>query len=311
MVTQKKQKKYLLPKDDASALTRQETQVQARQWFRQLRDQLCHEWQQLEQQGVAVGHGGMTQAGRFEKTKWQRQGTGESSEQGGGEAALMRGGVFEKVGVNISEVYGDLSSALRGEVAGAQENPEFWAAGISVVAHMRSPHMPAFHMNTRYIITQQEWFGGGIDMTPMLIDQSEEKKIFHDELKQLCHPFGEEVYKDLSAWCDEYFYLPHREETRGVGGIFYDHLLNDDDHRRARHWQWTQEVGRTFARIVPMMVQRHMGREWSEAERQQQCHKRGRYVEFNLLYDRGTRFGLATGGSVEAILMSLPPEAQW
>ena len=165
MVTQKKQKKYLLPKGDDSPLTRQEAQSQARRWFRQLRDQLCHEWQQLEQQGVAVGHGGMTQAGRFEKTQWQRQGTGESQEQGGGEAALMRGGVFEKVGVNISEVYGDLSSVLRGEVAGAQENPEFWAAGISVVAHMRSPHMPAFHMNTRYIITQQEWFGGGIDMT--------------------------------------------------------------------------------------------------------------------------------------------------
>jgi coproporphyrinogen III oxidase len=219
---------------------------------------------------------------------------------------VMRGRVFEKVGVNVSTVFGAFKPEFAKQIPGAEVNPEFWASGISLVAHPRSPHVPPVHMNTRHIQTTKAWFGGGADLNPIVADHAD-TEAFHARLKEACDAFDPEYYPRFKTWADEYFYLPHRDEHRGVGGIFYDYL--DDDPET--HFAFTKAVGEAFLDIYPKIVRRHFQRHWTEAERAHQLMRRGRYAEFNLLYDRGTQFGLKTGGHTEAILMSLPPMVSW
>jgi coproporphyrinogen III oxidase len=282
-------------------------------WFRQLRDQICAEFAAID-------------GGKFVRTPWQR------SEGGGGEISLLKGRVFEKVGVNISTVHGEFSETMRKEIPGADKNPQFWASGISLVAHPSSPLVPAVHMNTRFIAlgneqssefrvrssgkntssnselrTPNSWFGGGSDLTPVYPNEKDTAD-FHAAFKTCCDQFDAGYYAKFKKWCDEYFFLKHHNEPRGVGGIFYDYVNTgnwDND------FAFTQAVGKTFLDIYPKLVRRHMNESWTAEQRERQLVKRGRYVEFNLLYDRGTRFGLMTGGNTEAILMSLPPEVRW
>jgi coproporphyrinogen III oxidase len=272
--------------------------AQARAWFETLRDRICAAFETLEDEGRADGP-----AGRFERAPWRRP----EAEGGGGTMAVMRGRVFEKVGVNVSTVHGVFSEPFRKEIPGAAEDPRFWASGISLVAHMRSPLVPAVHMNTRYVVTTKAWFGGGADLTPMVPDEQDTRD-FHAALKAACDAADPAYHAKFKAWCDEYFYLKHRGEPRGVGGIFYDYLDSGD---WGRDFAFTQGVGGAFLGVYPELVRRHMHRPWTDAQRRHQLVRRGRYVEFNLLYDRGTRFGLMTGGNVEAILMSLPPAVAW
>ena len=267
-------------------------------WFEALRDQICSSFEKLEQ-----NYEGPKQSmppGKFRRKKWHREGGG------GGEMSIMEGRLFEKVGVNISTVMGELSPEFSKQIPGAENNPKFWASGISLVAHMWSPHIPAVHMNTRHIATTRSWFGGGADLTPMIIN-TEDKELFHTAFRSACNKHDDTYYARFKEWCDDYFYLKHRNEPRGVGGIFYDQLANNFE----ADFNFTKEVGSTFANIYPTIVKRHMNKTWTKKERQAQLVKRGRYVEFNLLYDRGTLFGLQTGGNVEAILMSLPPAVAW
>lgn len=272
----------------------------ARSWFETLRDRICAAFEAIEDDG-APG-----EAGRFERKQWARP-TEDGSDGGGGEMSVMRGGVFEKVGVNVSTVSGVFSEQFRKEIQGAETDGRFWASGISLVAHMRSPRVPAVHMNTRFIATSKHWFGGGADLTPMK-PVDEDTEAFHAGMRGACDRHDESYYPKFKSWCDEYFYLKHRAEPRGVGGIFFDYLDNGD-------WEadfaFVQDVGTSFLDTYAAIVRRRMGEDWTQAEREHQLIRRGRYVEFNLLYDRGTRFGIMTGGNPEAILMSLPPEARW
>lgn len=269
----------------------------AADWFRSLRDLICAEFEKIEDEL----QGSSAKPGRFERKKWEREGGG------GGEMSVMHGRVFEKVGVNISTVYGQFSEQFAKEIPGATENPNFFATGVSLVAHMRSPLVPAVHMNTRFIVTSKSWFGGGADLTPMYSDDSD-TDTFHAEFKAACDKHNDEYYPKFRKWCDEYFFLKHRNEPRGVGGIFYDYVNTDNFEN---DFAFTQDVGKAFLKVYPEIVRRHMNKNWTKEQREHQLIKRGRYVEFNLLHDRGTKFGLMTGGNVEAILMSMPPEVKW
>jgi coproporphyrinogen III oxidase len=265
-------------------------------WFSELRVRLCETLERIEAAGASV-----RPAARFLRRSWQRPGGG------GGVTAVLRGEVLEKAGVNVSTVEGELSEAFRARIPGAATDPRFWASGISVVVHPRSPLVPAAHMNTRMIVTTRGWFGGGADMTPVFPDASD-TATFHEALRAACDAHDETYYPRFKAWCDEYFYLPHRGEARGIGGIFFDELNSGD-------WEadfaFVRAVGLAFLDAYSAIVRRNMAAPWSEEQRRTQLIKRGRYVEFNLLYDRGTLFGLETGGNPDAILMSLPPEVAW
>ncbi len=278
----------------------------AEEWFRSLRNNICGEFEKIEaeylQHQESIGKiSSPSEVKLFERTKWNRK------DGGGGEMSVMRGNVFEKVGVNISTVYGEFSKEFRKEIPGASEDPRFWASGVSLVSHMCSPLVPAVHMNTRFIATSKHWFGGGADLTPMYENNSDTKS-FHDSFKTACDKYNPEYYPDFKKQCDEYFYLKHRNEARGVGGIFYDYLNTDNFDN---DFNFTKDVGRAFLDIYPQIVRRHMFESWTDEQREHQLEKRGRYAEFNLIYDRGTKFGLMTGGNTEAILMSLPPVAKW
>ena len=266
-------------------------------WFRNLRDEICFVFEGIEDFGsTAEGP-----AGRFTRKSWQRDGGG------GGEMSLMHGCVFEKVGVNISTVYGVLSDEFKTQITGAENDGQFWASGISLVAHMRNPHVPAAHLNLRFIVTSEGWFGGGGDLTPLLPDEPA-GLTFHKAMKAACDKHDQRYYPKYKKWCDEYFYLPHRDEPRGAGGIFYDNLVSGDWDN---DFTFTRDVGTAFKDVYADIVRQRMGLPWTEEDRHAQLVRRGRYVEFNLLHDRGTLFGLKTGGNIEAILMSLPPEVRW
>jgi len=276
-------------------------------WFASLRDQLCAAFEAIENDYAgAQDH----PPGHFLRKDWKRP-TADGSDGGGGTMALLKGRVFEKLGVNVSTVFGRFEPQFAKEIPGAENDPSYWASGISLVAHMHNPRVPTAHFNTRHIVTAKRWFGGGGDLTPMIAEQRSaahpNTRAFHDALKRACDAYSSDYYKRFSQWCDEYFYIKHRGETRGVGGIFYDYLETEWD----RDFAFTRDVGRAFLDVYPSIVRATMNEAWTAAQKDEQLVRRGRYAEFNLVYDRGTRFGLMTGGNAEAILMSLPPEARW
>ncbi|MBN8501282.1 MAG: oxygen-dependent coproporphyrinogen oxidase [Sphingomonadales bacterium] len=276
--------------------------ARARAWFESLRDRICAAFEQIEAEAGS--------AARFEYLTWNREEEG-NPQPGGGTRGVMKGTVFEKVGVNVSTVHGQFAPEFAKTIHGAgADNPGFTATGISLVAHMANPHVPAVHMNTRFLTTSKAWFGGGGDLNPP-IPYAEDTAAFHAAFQAACDRHGADYYERFKAWADEYFFIPHRGVHRGVGGIFYDHLDCEDEAAFEANFAFTRDVGEAFLDIFPQIVRRRMRTAFSDADKRQQLEWRGRYAEFNLVYDRGTLFGLKTGGNVDAILMSLPPEASW
>jgi coproporphyrinogen III oxidase len=265
----------------------------ASNWFKLLQNIICDDIEKIENKKI-----------RFKSKKWKRN---KTKDEGGGEFRILKDGkIFEKVGVNFSEVYGKFSEEMSKKIPGTFKSPSFWASGISIVMHMKNPHIPAIHFNTRFIYTTHGWFGGGIDLTPCIKD-SKEKKFLHYELKKMCDRHNRTYYKKYKKWCDDYFYLPHRKEPRGIGGIFFDYKKNNWE----KDFKFVSDLGVTFQMLFNSIIKTKYKKKWTSKEKEMQYIKRGRYAEFNLLYDRGTKFGLQTGGNVEGILMSLPPIAKW
>ncbi len=276
-----------------------QNKIMCSEWFQSLRNKICNEIEALEES-----------TNKFKRKKWSRDPNGLKN-MGGGEMSVLRGKTFEKAGVNISTVFGRISTSLKGKIPGTNDYNKFWASGISVVIHPFSPKIPAVHMNTRHIITKESWFGGGMDLTPTDLKSKESEKLakyFHDNLKKICEENKKGSYKKYKKWCDEYFFLPHRNEPRGLGGIFYDYM-------NSKNWKsdfnFTKKVGETFIDSYKNIVIKTRNKKWDEKDKNLQFHRRSRYTEFNLLHDRGTKFGLQTNGNIDAILMSLPPSTGW
>jgi len=310
----------LKPNDSLPPVAHEALRPAARAWFESLRDRLCAAFEAIEDDpdtpladhppGRPPRRPPGRPPGRFVRSAWTRP-TEAGTEGGGGIMSVMRGRVFEKVGVNVSTVQGEFSPEFRAQIPGAAEDPRFWASGVSLVAHMQSPLVPAAHFNTRMLVTTRGWFGGGGDLTPMRLDTPESQADaadFHAAFKAACDRHDPAYYPEYKAWCDRYFFLPHRNEPRGAGGIFFDQLNSGDVDA---DFAFVRDAGEAFLDVFPRLVRRRMATPWTAADREHQLVRRGRYVEFNLIHDRGTLFGLKTGGNVEAILMSMPPEVRW
>jgi coproporphyrinogen III oxidase len=273
----------------------------ASNWFSLLKEIICYEFQKIE---IDFGKKTKQKPLYFKKKLWKKS---KLKNEGGGTFSIIKNGlVFDSVGVNFSEVYGKFNKKFKSQVLGAEKNPSYWATGISVVAHMKNPKIPAMHFNTRFIVTTKNWFGGGMDATQSIKDQKE-NNFFHNNIKLMCNRYNKSYYKKYKKWCDNYFYLPHRNETRGIGGIFFDYKKENWN----KDFNFVKDVGLCFLDCSKTIIRNKMYKKWKKIEKEKQLIKRGRYIEFNLLYDRGTKFGLSTGGNVEAILMSLPPVAKW